>query len=80
MTMFSTCLAPERSDAVKLAAIDALVTIIVDVRHVHDSGSRRMLTLLQSRKYPWFRSVDVLYQFAPAILQNFSVRQLPTGI
>lgn len=52
MKMFSTCLAPERSDAVKLAAIDALVTIIVDVSLFAYSVPRVYADILKVEEIP----------------------------
>ena len=74
MDLFPICLALERSDAIKLAAVDALITIFVEVRLFFGLIVVRVLTSLQSRKYPWFQPVEVLRQFAPAIRKTFCVR------
>lgn len=44
MHEFERCMAPERSDAVKLACIDALITTLIEVRYLRSlKRSKRLL-------------------------------------
>jgi hypothetical protein len=67
-TVFPRCLDPERSDAVNLCAIDAILTILIEVILIASCGSPLIdFDFCKARTVSFHTSLDSVYSFAPLI-------------